>query len=279
MRIFPVFVVMFLVIVFFVCGCCNHGVFTVATFNVRCPVDKTPNSWDERKDRCLEVIKNNEMDIFGTQEAVLKQLQDLTSNGEYAFIGSGRNDFKNGGEFSAIIYRKKRFEVLDSGTFGLSEKPEVPGYKSWGTAWPRIATWGLFKDKKSGRKFLFYNTHLDNKSNDARVNGIKMIVRHARAKANSLPLILTGDFNTLQGSETYRTAASLLKDSAVISETPHIGAKVTYTGYGKSKKQRTIDFIFVSDDFRVLTHKTDDTRINGQYPSDHDPVIAEVQIK
>jgi endonuclease/exonuclease/phosphatase family metal-dependent hydrolase len=253
--------------------------FTLATFNIRCPVDKTPNSWQERKDRCLTVIRNNRLDIFGIQEAVHQQLQDLLSGGEYAFIGGGRNDFKKSGEFSAILYRKERFQVLESGTFSLSEKPEVPGYISWNSACPRIATWGLFLDKKTGRKFIYYNTHLDHISSQARVNGIKLIVEHAGKKANGLPLILSGDFNAHPDSRVYQTASSLLKDSAVVSETPHAGPLATYTAYGKSSSKQPIDFVFVSDNLRVLTHKTDNTRIDGKYPSDHDPVVVTLEFR
>ena len=144
--------------------------FNLGTFNIRCPVDKTPNTWNERKARCLAVIQQNKFDIFGVQEAKRKQLDDLLGN-EFAFVGGGRNDFKNKGEFSAIIYRKSRFELIKGGTFGLSEKPHIPGVKSWKSACPRIATWGFFLDKKTGKKFIYYNTHLDHKSELARING------------------------------------------------------------------------------------------------------------
>ena len=82
--------------VLFLCGCrtADESI-TLATFNIRCPVDKTPHTWNERKPRCLAVIKQNRFDIFGVQEAIRFQLDDLVGN-EYQFIGGGRDDFAQG---------------------------------------------------------------------------------------------------------------------------------------------------------------------------------------
>ena len=269
-----------LVLLMLLCGCSSipEESFTLATYNIRCPVDKTPHTLKERKPRCLAVIEKNKFDIFGVQEAVRFQLDDLLGT-EYQFIGGGRNDFKNAGEFSAIIFRKSRFELIKGGTFGLSEKPDVPGLRSWKTACPRIATWGLFRDKKTGKEFVYYNTHLDHVSELARVNGIKLLVRHARENAAGKPLVISGDFNAKPDSTTYKTAKSLLHNTAEVTQTPHKGPQKTFNGYGRSKHTVPIDYIFVSDKFLVLTHKTDDTIYPEGYPSDHFPVITKLLIK
>ena len=265
--------------VLFLCGCRTADeTITLATFNIRCPVDKTPHTWSERKPRCLAVIKQNRFDIFGVQEAVRFQLDDLVGN-EYQFIGGGRDDFKDKGEFSAILYRKDRFELIKGGTFGLSEKPDVPGFKSWKTAYPRIATWGLFRDKITGKVFIYYNTHLDHISELARINGIKLLVEHARKNAAGKPLVISGDFNAKPDSGTYKTAKSLLLDSAVISQTPHTGPVYTFQGFGRYKPEQPIDYIFVSKEFTVLSHKTDDTKFPEGFASDHFPVVTKLQIK
>ncbi|MBQ9770640.1 MAG: endonuclease/exonuclease/phosphatase family protein [Lentisphaeria bacterium] len=265
---------------FLLCGCKSipQETFTLATFNIRCPVDKTPNTWQERKPRCLAVIRKNQFDIFGVQEAVRSQLDDLLGD-EFLFIGGGRDDFKNKGEFSAILYRKDRFELIRGGTFGLSEKPSVPGYKSWKTAYPRIATWGLFRDKRTGKEFIYYNTHLDHVSELARINGIKLLVRHASENAKGKPLIISGDFNAKPTSPTYQTASSLLNDSAKVSLTPHVGPVQTFHGFGRYVRTYPIDFIFVSDEIRVLSHKTDGTKFPEGFPSDHYPVITRLHLK
>jgi endonuclease/exonuclease/phosphatase family metal-dependent hydrolase len=263
------------------CGCQSvntENSFTLASFNIRCPIDKTPHTWEERRPRCIAVIEQNQFDIFGIQEAFHHQLLDLLGD-KFAYIGNARDDFKTNGEYSAILYRKDRFKLLKGGTFGLSEKPEVPGLCSWDSACPRIATWGLFEDMKTGKSFIYYNTHLDHISELARVNGIKLLVKHAEENAKGKPLVITGDFNASPNSETYNTAASLLKDSAQISKTPHVGPQQTYNGYGKSKEVSPIDFVFVSEDFNVLSHRTDDTKFPEGFPSDHYPVITKLLLK
>ncbi len=273
----------FIMMMFVLCGCWTVTVeeqsFVLATFNIRCPIDKTPHSWKERSPRCSALIKRNHIDIFGVQEATRKQLDDLLECGMFGFVGGGRNDFKDGGEFSAILYRKDRFKLLKGGTFGLSETPEIPGVKSWGSACPRIATWGLFQDRQTGKKFIYYNTHLDHRSENARVNGIKLLVDHAKNNMPGVPLVISGDFNAKPNSVTYQTAAALLKDSAAVSEAAHLGPQGTFHGYGKYQTKQPIDYIFVSEEFRVLSHRTDDTKFSGGYPSDHYPVITRLYLK
>ncbi len=250
---------------------------TLATYNLRVPCDKPPNDWDSRRDRVRQTIHDGRYDIFGVQEAVKRQIDDVMDGTDFAKIGGGRDDFKNGGEHCCIFYDKSRFELLDGGTFGLSEKPDVPGYRSWGTACPRIASWGKFRDKATGKSFCYYNTHLDHVSELARVEGIKMVVHHAAKNCKGLPLILTGDFNAFPDSETYRVASELLRDAAVVSKTKHKGPVRTFHRWGGRTRMEPIDYIFVSEDVEVLSHVTDSAKPMGLYPSDHYPVIAKLR--
>ena len=250
---------------------------TLATYNLRVPCDKPPNDWASRKDRVKQSIKDGHFDVFGVQEAVKMQIDDVLRDSNFAKIGGGRDDFKNGGEHCCIFYDKTRFKLVEGGTFGLSEKPEVPGFRSWGSACPRIASWGKFRDKATRKTFCYYNTHLDHVSELARVEGVKMVVRHAAENGKGLPLILTGDFNAHPDSETYKVATSLLRDAAVVSRTKHRGPARTWHGWGRRTRLEPIDYIFVSDDIEVLSHVTDSTKQKGLYPSDHYPVIAELR--
>lgn len=264
---------------FFIDCIAEEPSFRLATFNIRRPGDKSPHSWRERKSRCLEIIRQNKIDIYGIQEGYHYQVKDLTDNGIFRYIGHGRNDFKEKGEFTAILYKKDRFELLDGGTFGLSEKPHIPGYRSWKTAYPRIASWGLFKDKKSGRKFLYYNTHLDNVRELARINGSRLIIAHAGKNAPGTPVVLSGDFNDVPDSPTWNTAAAFLKDSCRVSRKSHSGPLYTFHDYGKEKSPFPIDFIFVSGAFTVREHQTIDTRFPEGFASDHFPVAVTLYLK
>ena len=256
-----------------------NEILTVATFNVRVDIDPSPNTWAERLPRCRALLQQIDADLIGLQEPLIHQVESLILDSDYAFIGGGRTDFRREGEFSCILYRKSRFECLANGTFGLSENPEVPGYRSWGSGWGRIATWGLFRDKRTGREFVYYNTHLDNESETARREGIKMIVAHAGEHAEGKPVILSGDFNAFPDSETYKTAAALLRDTRCVSETLPGGTERSFHGYGaRTDFAKPIDFIFVSPEFRVLSYRTDTTVFDGRCASDHYPVVVKMAL-
>lgn len=248
----------------------------VASFNVRVPCDPAPYDWEGRKPRVRWLFKKNAFHICGLQEAVKQQIDDIVECSSYAYTGGGRDDFKDGGEHSCIVYDTERLELLESGTFGLSEFPDVPGARSWGSCCPRIASWGKFKDKVTGKELMVYNTHLDHVSELARVKGIEMVVDHAKKNGAGLPMILMGDFNAGPDSETYKVAADLLRDSRAISESGHVGPDKTFQKYGMDVKDLPIDFIFVSQEIRVFSHVTDDRKPGDEFASDHYPVIATI---
>ena len=249
----------------------------LATYNLRVPCDEPPYDWTNRLPRVLASIEAGRFSIFGVQEAVKRQLDDILAATGFAKIGGGRNDFADGGEHSCIVYDPKRFTLLDGGTFALSETPGVAGSKSWKTGYPRIATWGKFRDAATGKDFCYYNTHLDNRSRLAREEGIKLIISHAREKGGGLPLVLTGDFNASPASVTYETAAAFLRDAAKVSETGKTGPEATFHAYHRRRVPQTpIDFIFVSDSIRVKSFAVDGRKYCGDWPSDHYPVYAEL---
>ena len=135
--------------------------FNVATFNIRQKNNSDiGNMWDDRKNAVTNLIKFHEFDIFGIQEGFIEQLNDMQANlPDFSYIGVGRDDGKQKGEYSAIFYNKNRYTVLNSGTFWLSETDITTPNKGWDAALPRICTWGIFKDRKNGKKFIFMNTH------------------------------------------------------------------------------------------------------------------------
>lgn len=132
----------------------------VATFNIRMD---TPNdnldSWKHRKDMVNGLIRFHDFDVFGIQEGFHHQIMDILEPGGYDYVGVGRDDGKDAGEHSAIIYKKERLLVLDEGNFWLSETPDVPG-KGWdATCCNRICSWAKFKDIETGKEFFFFNVH------------------------------------------------------------------------------------------------------------------------
>ena len=133
---------------------------------------------------------------------------------DYNYLGVGRDDGKESGEYAAIFYRKNRLEVEDSGNFWLSETPEKPS-KGWDAACVRICTWALFKDKVTKKHFYVFNLHMDHIGITARREAAKLVISRMESCKKGYPIVLTGDFNVDQRSEVYNVFANsgILKDA------------------------------------------------------------------
>ena len=255
------------------------AVFSAASFNIRIPRDKAPNDWKTRRVRLLSLLKEQKFDIFGVQEAVTLQIKDIKAHG-YAMIGCGR-DTRRGGEYSAVFYDPNRFTCLESNTFWLSQTPDVPGSMSWKTACPRICTYGLFVDKLSGKKFIFANTHLDHRSQEARERGCRLIFHKLWPLSQKYPLILTGDFNSKPDSVQIVFAGTLFRDARLVAKKRLPGPEMTFHGYKPRTPKRMrvpIDYIFVNKRVNVHTFQVIDDEKNGLHTSDHYPLKAVVSL-
>lgn len=254
----------------------------VMTYNIRLSLESDKeNSWTNRKDDALALMNYYHPDYFGVQEAVPQQMVDIkTSLKDYDYVGVGRDDGKNQGEYSAIFYDKNKLEVLKSGTFWLSETPEKPS-KGWDAAYNRICTYALFKLKKGGKKFYAFNVHFDHVGNLARVNSSKLILAKIKElNPENLPLTLTGDFNLTEDSEPIKIISQSLDDTHYYSKKPHYGPKGTFQAFDVNVPAKDrIDYIFVKG-FEVESNRTiNDRRENLLYPSDHFPILAEIRFK
>ena len=188
---------------------------TVMTLNMRYdnPEDGA-NNWRFRRERIAELIRSEAVDLLGTQEVLANQFDDLQALlPGYRAVGVGREDGARAGEFNAVFFRSDRFELLDSGVFWLSENPETPGSKGWDGACERLATWTVLRDK-SGRGLLFINTHLDHIGEQARREGVALLLRRIETLRAGRPVILTGDFNAEPSSPV---VARVVADSALRS--------------------------------------------------------------
>ncbi len=275
------------------------------TFNIRYdnPGDGE-NRWVFRKDKVASVIRLHQADIAGLQEALKHQITELAERlPDYGWFGVGRQDGRDGGEFTPIFYRRDRFEVVEHGDFWLSETPEKIGSKSWDAALPRIATWGKFKDKTTEREFYLLNTHFDHLGVLARLESAKQLRSWTEGRVKELPVIVIGDFNCLPASPPMQwltcareaTSATtgdppaepatilcsdcLLCDAIHRTKKPHHGPTSTWNGFGPLVPLRKIDHIFVTERVDVLQHAILADHWDGRWPSDHLPVMAEVELK
>lgn len=263
-------------------ACSSATTLNVMTFNMRYdnPEDGADN-WRFRRERVAEVIKSNDIDIFGAQEMLYNQLNDLKGLlPEYGDVGVGREDGAEAGEFNPVFYKKERFTPLESGTFWLSETPEVAGSKGWDGACERIATWIVLRDR-DGAELLFINTHLDHVGQQARNKGVNLLMERIESLRGARPVILTGDFNSEPGSSViaHVQKSGLLRDTkGVAAQT--LGTSWSFSDFGHlpEEERELIDYIFVSGDVETARYEVLPDTLGGGYVSDHAPVMAVVKI-
>ncbi|MBO5254949.1 MAG: endonuclease/exonuclease/phosphatase family protein [Opitutales bacterium] len=265
----------------------------VASFNIQMAATPEKVYWQTRKDAAKNLLAYHKFDIFGCQETFLHQIKYVIPEG-YAFVGVGRNDGVEAGEYSPVIYNTAKFEVLKSGTFWISETPEKVS-KGWGAKHFRICSWGEFKHKATGRTFFFFNTHLDHRVVKAKEEGVKLLKKKIEEIAGGKTYFLTGDFNICLGDEKLKPLVDSpefihAKDIAKLVYAPAGGTYHAYTGVARA----FIDYIWVSKNvkvnkYAVLTDRIGKLKYNYSladkkerqkdvdYASDHFPIVAEVE--
>lgn len=257
----------------------------IMSFNIRYdnPGDSL-SAWPNRKNFAAEVINAYEPDFLGLQEALEHQCKDVKKRTKgYKWFGVGREDGIKKGEFAPIFYRKKIWKVLQSDHFWLSETPEHPS-KGWDAAHERIATWGLFENKKSGKKLYVLNTHFDHRGKEARRQSVILLMNKMKAIAGDHPFVIMGDFNFDTQSIPYLTMTTpeekgTIVDSKVMSRAVPLGPEGTFSGFIVRETLPTaqIDHIFVDDQTRVSRFEVVNKSQNGRYPSDHFPVFSMIE--
>lgn len=267
-------------VAFTACGSATS--LSVMTFNMRYdnPEDGQ-NNWRFRRERVAGVIKAQEVDVLGTQELLSNQFNDLSGllTG-YQGVGVGRLDGVESGEYCAVFFRKDRFTLLDSGTFWLSETPEVVGSLDWDGACERIATWVVLRDR-DGREFFFIDTHLDHVGQVARDEGVSLLMKRIETLSGGRPVILTGDFNSEPGSSVVAHVQKdgVLRDAKAIAA-QRSGTDWSFSDFGQipEAERPLLDYIFVSGDIEAVRYEVLPDTFDGGYVSDHAPVMAVVKI-
>ena len=243
------------------------------------------SKWDNRRGRVSQFMNDEAADVICLQEVLNRQLNDLDGALDgYAHVGVGRDDGKTRGEYAPIFYKKKKYEKQGVGTFWLSEHPDSVGSVGWDASLPRIATWIKLLDKKTGRFFVVINTHFDHIGRRARLQSAELIKWWISENALPLPVILTGDLNVTEDSETYKSLTdeySPLVDSYKICKKKD-GVSYSFHNFGRIKDSNRpkIDYIFVPEGCKVKSVSIPrEDSIDGVYMSDHNPVIAHIFIR
>ena len=273
--------ILFIIISLLTIATINAQTTKVMSYNIRYdnPNDGE-NSWVNRKELLCSQLAFYEPDIFGIQEALPNQLNDISALlPNYAFVGIAR-DGNGKGESSNIFFKKDKFKLLEQNTFWLSETPEIIS-KGWDAALNRICTYALLKENKTKQIFWIFNTHLDHQGEIARTKGIALILYKIKMlNTQNYPVIFMGDFNSEPTEERIINLKKLMIDSQEISEENPFGPTGTFNGFKHIEAvTKRIDYIFLSKEsnFKVYKYAVLSDSKDLKYPSDHLPVYVEIR--
>jgi endonuclease/exonuclease/phosphatase family metal-dependent hydrolase len=255
----------------------------VMSFNIRYgTADDGKDHWSVRRGMLLDLLRWQDADIVGLQEALDFQIDEIVAAlPGYAVVGVGRDDGKAAGEYAAILFRRQRFNVAEAGTFWLSDTPELPASRTWGNRITRICTWARFVDRKGGAAFRVYNVHLDHESQPSRERSTALLAQRIQDLKDREPVLVVGDFNAGEDNPAFTQflAATRFVDTfrALHREEREAG---TFTGFkfGKTDGPK-IDHLLASPGTEVLSAGIERFSWGGRYPSDHFPVVARLRLR
>lgn len=251
---------------------------TAMNFNVRCLAfeDLGDKTWFNRAPLIITQIAQNDPDIICFQEVT--HIHEGYLNKALKGYGKVTKYRQNGllAESTPIYYNLNKFDLVDSGGFWLSKTPEKMS-KDWGSRY-RVCAYAILEQKSDKRRFVVFNTHLDDKSEEARIKGIELVISKIKEFGN-MPAMLFGDMNDAYGSPTYIAAAEAFDDSREIASTTEPNRN-TYHAYGKKETNSAIDYCFLSKDcFDVSLYHVIAEKVYGKYASDHYAVKVVLRLK
>jgi endonuclease/exonuclease/phosphatase family metal-dependent hydrolase len=267
----------------------------IMTFNIRYgTANDGENRWPNRRQMVFDVIRDQKSDVVGLQEALKFQIDEIVEAVPgLGMVGVGRDDGKTKGEYSAILYDRDHFRVDDSGTFWLSDTPDVPGSITWGNACTRICSWARLVEKKTGKAFYAFNLHLDHVSQPSRERSAALIAQRIRSREHPDPFVLTGDFNVGEdnpvvlyfkgktrlsgGGEREHANPVPMVDTFRVAH-PDAGDVGTFNRFKGRRNGPKIDYVFAPPDVKVIEANILHDNVDGRYPSDHFPVTARLRL-
>jgi endonuclease/exonuclease/phosphatase family metal-dependent hydrolase len=255
---------------------------TVMTYNLRYASSTPPNAWPQRRPLMRELIQQVAPDVMGTQEGLYGQIKDVAADlPDYEWIGTGR-DGGSRGEFMAVFFRKARLEPLAFDHFWLSDTPAVIGSTTWGNSNRRMVTWVKFRDRATGGEFYLFNTHFDHEVQPAREKSAELVRQRVTALDTKLPLLLVGDFNAAAGSnKAYEilTGDNFFMDAWLLAGERRGEGTNTFNGFRPPRRDGVrIDWILTRGEVTVARAETVTFARNGEFPSDHFPVVAQLRL-
>ena len=253
----------------------EEGIITMMSCNVRCltPLDLGKKSWFYRADLLVLDIAAQNPGIIGFQEATQWQYRYLVDVLQGYDSVIDYRDQSIASEGCPIFYSTALYTLKDKGSFWLSETPDVMS-KDWGAAHYRICSYVILTEKASGKDFVVFNTHLDHVSDEARIKGIAVVLEKI-AQFGGLPAVIMGDFNALEGSETYNSATQYFLDAQYAAAETMEGH--TYQNWGNPDKFKRLDYFMISKTGWVAQKYAIVQPVHDRvYASDHCPIVLQL---
>ena len=244
----------------------------IMSYNLRLitPTDTGERSWFYRAEYVLADIEQEAPGIIGFQEATRWQYDFLVESlPDHDSVITYRDKAFNS-EGCPIFYHTGRYTLVDKGSFWLSETPEVMS-KDWGSACYRITSYVILTDDVSGKDFVVFNTHLDHVSDEARIEGMGVILDKI-AQFGGLPAVIMGDLNAQEGSATITAVTEHFLDARYVAE--ETVDTYTYQNWGSMSAAVRIDYFMISKSgIRPLRYAVLDQPRDGVWSSDHSPIV------
>jgi len=287
--------------------------FRVMSFNIRfdTTADGT-NSWSFRNHLASATILRHGADVIGFQEALRHQIKDLEASlPGFSWYGVGRDDGKENGEFCPVFWRKDKFRSVDSGTFWLSETPDVAGSRGWGARCRRVATWVrlVTQEENPSKEFFFLNSHFDHEAEQARLESSRLLSHRIPkliaesnqrlSSTNIPPVVIVGDLNAVENTQTLRLLRGeerlyptedhsntiVFKDARLEAKQKHNEGDGSFTNWSpgtpteEAKKFILIDHILHHGDLESEQYGIICELWNGKRASDHRPLVVDYRFK
>lgn len=264
-------------------GACSSPPLLAMTYNIRLDTPSDgDDAWPHRRDFLIGQVATLRPELLGLQEVLPHQKQQLEAAlSDYRFVGVGRDDGREQGEFAPLAIDRRQFRVTGNGAFWLSPTPDVPSL-GWDGAFKRMVTWARITRRADGDRLLVLNTHWDHVGTDARMqSGAMMLEWIARNRRKGEEVIVMGDFNAGADEPSVRqlTADSgkgaVLADARIAAAMGSFGPRISFNGFNPFPREgKLIDHVFTSPEIGVRVHGVIAQHENGRVASDHFPVVA-----
>lgn len=248
----------------------------VISFNIRSVNDPNGYSISERAPRLAKVVGAYDADVIGIQEFTPPWTEhfDKHFKEKYEIFNKFRTE-TGWLEAAPILWKRDKFHCLKRGYFWFSDTPEKMSGGWDNEGHNRICLYAVLREKKDGKTFAFFNTHLGF-GDENQVKSVRLMQRYAEKFAD-YPTFSVGDFNMIPSSPAY---AEMVRKFADVNALTVNDRRSTYHGYElENTYNEHIDYCFINDKVKPLYFKIIDELVDGKFPSDHYGLYTEIEME